>query len=43
VIQLPANEDVIKVRVIDAQRAGVVVVVRVYDRHTRSFLRTEQL
>jgi hypothetical protein len=41
VILLPANEDVVKVREIDAQRAGVVVRVRVYDRKSRQYLREE--
>lgn len=36
---LPANEDVIHVRVIDARQAGAVTSVRVYDRQSRRLLR----
>jgi hypothetical protein len=39
VVYLPANEDVIEVRVIDARRPGIVTNVRIYDRHSRRLLR----
>jgi len=42
IVQLPANEDVVRVRVIDSRRAGIVDRVLVYDRQSRRFLREER-
>jgi hypothetical protein len=37
---MPANDNnVVHVRVVDPQRAGVVVVVRIYDVHNNQLIR----
>jgi len=42
VVFVSAGNDLVYVRVIDARQAGVVVSVRVFDRHSRRFLREER-
>jgi hypothetical protein len=40
ILYMPANDkDVVHVRVVDARRAGVVVVVRIYDVHSNQLIR----